>query len=279
MRALALAIVGAVLVADASGSGAARTRRGVGATYEDCSGVRRSGASWFYDWTADPAVCDDVESVPMVWCTGATGWEIGGNSEWVLGWNEPDVYSQCNLTPEEGVDHWVAMESSYPDRLLVSPAVLNLQWLIDWRAAFEASEGRAPRVDAVGVHCYWWGVEPELSAAFCQDQVDKAADLAANWGARGVWLTEFAHLCDPEEMDDYLDVMLPWLEEHPGVLRYAWFQLSYEGTEGWAFGPGCNTSLIDWETGDLTPAGRRYRVWNARYPAPKRKVWLPAVWR
>jgi hypothetical protein len=79
-----------------------------------------------------------------------------------------------------------------------------------------------------------------------------------------VWVTEFGHLpCWPDGNAgtvEFMQTMVTYYKEQPTITRWAWFQASYNGDEPWAFGPYCNTSLIDIDTGEMTPFGTEYQA-------------------
>jgi hypothetical protein len=84
------------------------TKRGISLAcgYEDMARLDREtqalGVSWLWNWQTDPPVFEGIESVPCVWSAAFIGRPLGGNSEWVIGFNEPDQWDQANLTPEAG---------------------------------------------------------------------------------------------------------------------------------------------------------------------------------
>lgn len=190
-----LALVGALLVFGLIKVDAQSPKAGVGSTYENCAGLRAVGTGWTYNWTKMPYVCDGIESVPMVWCDDVGG-ALGGDSEWLLGPNEPDVYDQCNKTTLEMVPIWREIEEAYADKLLVSPAVMWTLWLRGWRDAYVAEYGRLPRVDAVAVHCYTWTDNVAVAVDYCKQQVAGAYAL----GLGNVWITEWAWLGSDQGM-------------------------------------------------------------------------------
>lgn len=246
------------------------TLKGVGNTYNvDPTLV---GARWHYggtrspdvavQWSAFPGEWDGVESVPMTWAVRNMGQPVGGNSPYVLGPNECEFASQCNATPLEVAEAWALQETAYPDKRLVSPAVVNLEWLTQWWDASSALNGRPPRCNAVAFHCYagWTWQE---AANTCIARVGEAVSWAKERGIKEVWVTEFAYLpCWPDGVEGsilFMQAMIDYFESEPMVTRYAWFQMAYRGDEPWAFGGTCNTSLANVHTWELTPLGEAYR--------------------
>lgn len=261
-----LAVVVAALIlhlkADAQGP------KGVGATYtqsdnyEVCEAAQRMGVSWLYNWFESPPVCPGIESVPMVKSFDKVGVKLGGSSLYLLGPNEPDVFSQSWATPEEGAVGWRAMEEAYPNTLLVSPAVMNLPWLRNWYDSYTDTYTATMRIDALAFHCYVWA-DVESSLKHCQDQSRTAIVIADEWGGIPVWLTEWSYLGvwgQPYNYDDavlYMQLMRMWLASQPRIERQAHFELAVVGDEPWLIA-GIDSSLVSYHTGETTALGRAY---------------------
>jgi hypothetical protein len=109
----------------------------------------------------------------------------------------------------------------------------------------------------LAVHCY------QNSAEACEGLVRWYENKARAWGVPEVWVTEFSFFsCNGWGLDYALaeaGKFRAWLDAEPMVRRFAWFQARYKGNEPWSFGPECNTSLVNWTTGDLTVFGEAYR--------------------
>ena len=102
------------------------------------------GASWMYDWSATPPTAEyGIESVPMIGNADRVAYDLGGNSVWILGFNEPDLAVQSNITPEYAAQLWRQIETRYPQRKLVSPAVSDPDsgWLLRFRLAYYTEYG------------------------------------------------------------------------------------------------------------------------------------------
>lgn len=228
--------------------------QGVGATYANCE--RLAGHTWFYDWSTDPPDC--FGRVAMIWGRGDVGAEI--DTEWVMGFNEPGMPQQANIDPIEGAILWRQIEQDYPDKRLVSPSA-GLGWLTAWWAAYLDAYGQPPRVDAVGSHCCG-PYNAATAIAWCEANAGHVVAWAVDRGISEVWVTEFAHLpcwIDNADSIKFMQAMVTYYRKTPTITRWAWFQNSYHGDEPWAFGPDCNTSLVDIDTGERTALGEAYR--------------------
>lgn len=76
---------------------------------------------------------------------------------WVLGFNEPDLASQANMTVAQALALWPQLEAM--GNKLISPATAGSMsagsgWFFDFMNGVGASGGYTPRVDAIAVHSY-----------------------------------------------------------------------------------------------------------------------------
>jgi Glycosyl hydrolase catalytic core len=234
--------------------------RGLAFTSGDCADVLALEPAWTYNWWPAAQVCaPGIEAVPMVWGAANVGQLAGGSSPWLMGFNEPDLTSQANLTPTRAALLWRDVEELYSRYLLVSPAnshgdVLGWNgepWLVQFRTAYWARFGRWPRLDAIALHCY-------SDLPTCQAAVDVALDWAQEWGTQGVWLSEFGYSDCPlwggtAAAQRFMREMVAYCEAR-GV-RYAWFTNRLPGNHDSYMPPGCSTVLLDYETRALTPLG------------------------
>jgi hypothetical protein len=186
----------------------------------------------------------------------------GGNSHWLLGFNEPDAPGWARQTPQQGAVNWRQIEQWYPDRLLVSasPGAWDVfdghNWLRDFRNAYNTAYGQMPRIDALGVHVYF------LTATDAINRVEEAIRMSDAWGAQGVWVTEFgmpwgtcgSNSRELSEERKFLD----YLNSNPKVLRYSWFgsHVNLVPRPDWYPSDWCDLSLID--NGALTPLANVY---------------------
>jgi hypothetical protein len=198
----------------------------------------------------------------MIWGRAQMSAQVANDVEWVMGFNEPELSTQSNITPTLGAELWRQMEQDYPDKRLVSPSA-SLSWLSQWWNAYVGMYGQAPRVDAVGSHCYGaWSAATAISK--CQSDADQTVAWTQAHGVGEVWVTEFAHLPCWEGGEvgsiEFMQAMVAYYRQQPTITRWAWFQNAYHGTEPWSFGPDCNTSLVDIDTGQLTPMGEAYKA-------------------
>src|SRR6185437_12976196 len=95
----------------AAAPAATTAKKGVGAwAFSGATqALAESGASWYYTWSATPGVAEPagVQFVPMVWgsanVTASTLSQVKHEGPVLLGFNEPDMSSQSNLTPAQAL--------------------------------------------------------------------------------------------------------------------------------------------------------------------------------
>jgi RNA polymerase sigma factor (sigma-70 family) len=212
-------------------------RKGVGVwTFPGVSqALAASGAGWYHTWNTThdgirtPA---GAEFVPMIW--GAKNVDPASLARarnagtHLLGFNEPDLGGQANLTPEQALDLWPKLMST--GRILGSPAVAAGGadpggWLDRF---LTGARSRGYRVDFIAVH--WYGGDFRTAAAVRQLRSYLDA-VHARYGLP-IWLTEFA-LIDftagrfptAAEQAAFLTAATTMLDGLPYLRRYAWFGL------------------------------------------------------
>jgi len=227
-------------------------KKGIGLQYPHCEDLARTGASWSYNWYPQP----DCDGIPMIFQPGEYGIPLYGDKKHLLVFNELDQPKWYH-TPHEAAVAWHEIESMFPNRLLIGPAITHagFVWLREFHDTYVALYGRAPRWYALAIHCY------TNSFDSCRHVVQKAIDMADKWGIEGgVWVTEFAFGLAPEQGEETNDMddatrFIRWMEDHPRVARYAWFTNRTSGEEEWANGW---TTLFDYNTGEITVWGIWY---------------------
>jgi hypothetical protein len=248
--------------------------KGAGSTYNHYSALEALGGKWSYNWHHQPPSGEPwgIEIVPMIWSPSSIGKAIGGNSEWLMGFNEPGQGGQADITPIEGARAWRALENAYPDEKLVSPSCLDMRWLGEWYQRYIQLYHTPPRMDAIGVHWYFGGTYSlEGALASFKGQMVRADHYAASWKVPEVWVTEFAlYPCWAKTggMADAVTFLIEahnWLAVQPRISRSAWFQVDWknDGSEDdWAPDPalGCYAGLVDYYTAEVTPLGGAFRT-------------------
>ena len=201
-------------------------------------GLKTSGAAWCYDWAIRPAgvLPDGVEFVPMVWNEKSVNTDdlktARVNGKALLGFNEPDVKNQANMTVEQALTLWPQLEAT--GMRLGSPATsAGAASITGWfRDFMNGARTNGYRIDFVCVHHYAGNYAP--AAADLKRYLQGVYDLYK----KPVWLTEFALSnwktpATSSEQEAYIKEVVPMLESLPFVERYAWFALPpFQGDGG-----------------------------------------------
>lgn len=242
------------------------SRKGVGvSTFSGVStALAQSGAGWYYTWSVSNegvTAPSGVEFVPMIWGADSTGngslhrAQHSGAKE-LLGFNEPDLSSQSNMTVAQALDLWPKLMST--GLRLGSPAVASGAatpggWLDQFMTG-AAQQGY--RVDFITLH--WYG--GDFTTADAVSQLRSYLQAVYDRYHKPIWLTEFA-LIDfshgtrfPSEAQQaaFLTAATSMLDGLPYLERYAWFGLSAS-----ANGPSSGLYLPGPEA---TPVGRAFET-------------------
>jgi len=239
-------------------------KKGIGMTTKSStwsSNVSKTKSHWHYTWGTDLNFRepDNIEFVPMKWGKGEPSEDVlaslntlksEGKIHYLLGYNEPDGAEQANMTVQQAVDGWPTLESlGLP---LGSPACVNPTG--DWMKEFmQRVEDEGLRVDFVCVHSY--------GGVSAQSLLNKLEEVYNLYG-KPIWITEFAvadwnaatpqdNKYSPEQVLNFMQQVLPALEDLSYVHRYAWFPF------GQTSAPGTSSALWDAD-GNLTLPGEYY---------------------
>lgn len=157
-------------------------------------------------------------------------------SEWLLGFNEPNLSSQANMSPSYAASLWHKLEAT--GRKLVSPAMAmgnGIQWMDQFMAACKGC-----RIDAIAIHTY----ESNTGGT------DYWVGQFAKYG-KPVWVTEIAQP-NAHDCGSYAKTTVQSFERNSKVGRYAWFMNRGNG------GNLAACSLVN-SDGSLTGTGYNYK--------------------
>jgi len=216
---------------------------------------------WYYNWRPFQKIAPvpGVEFVPMFWGAMDVIPEHldavrQSHATHVLGFNEPDMSSQSNLTPEECLASWPKLMDL--KQLLGSPAPATASWLDKF---MPEAQRRGLRVDFICLHKY-----PDISDPSALDQIEEMLENAYRKFSLPVWFTECGaadvtawHQAQlkkptPEMAHEFMKKLLPMLERLPFVERYAWF--TDRAADEYKLG-----SIFDPDAHRLTKIGEIYR--------------------
>ena len=204
--------------------------------------LAESGASWYYTWSAAPGVSSPpgVQFVPMMWgaadVTPGTLSRVRQEGHYLLGFNEPDMASQSNMTPAQALSLWPQLMAT--GMQLGSPAVADDGatpggWLDQFMSGAAA---RRYRVNFITLH--WYGSDFATGPAVSQLQSYLQAVYARYH--LPIWLTEFAlanfggspATPTPQQQAAFVTAATAMLQRLSYVQRYAWFGLEATPTDG-----------------------------------------------
>lgn len=261
MRKTTLLLIAFLLMGALPSHAAASAKKGVNAADDPGpAGVALSalGARWYYTWASDRrGIQSSAEFVPMIWGAGSvTDAELNAaraNGTQLLGFNEPDMPGQANMSVERALDLWPRLQGT--GLRLGAPAVayggdVAGGWLDRFMAGARA---RNLRVDFIPIH--WYG--QDFSSAATGHLEGYLRNVHARYG-KPIWLTEYA-LIDwrsgravyptEQQQNAFITASTRMLDGLSFVERYAWFTLS------------TRTSPTGLSTGtSLTSAGHTYRT-------------------
>jgi RNA polymerase sigma factor (sigma-70 family) len=222
----------------------ASAKKGVGAwSFSGATqALAESGASWYYTWSATPGVTGPPgpQFVPMIWgsadVTASTLSQVKQEGPDLLGFNEPDMSSQSNMTPAQALSLWPQLMAT--GMQLGSPAVADGGatpggWLDQFMSGARA---RGYRVNFITLH--WYGADFDTAAAVSQLQSYLQAVYARYH--LPIWLTEFAlanfgaspQTPTPQQQAAFVTAAAGMLQGLSFVQRYAWFGLQATSTDG-----------------------------------------------
>ncbi|HEV7655131.1 MAG TPA: glycoside hydrolase family protein [Mycobacteriales bacterium] len=224
--------------------------------------LRDSGVSWFYDWGPDDkgVTVPGVEFVPMIWGSAdtdaATIARAKASGSTLLGFNEPDLAGQAQLSVDTALSLWPTLQAT--GMRLGAPAVAyGGDTAGGWLDRFmTGAAAKGYRVDFIPLH--WYGGDFRAGPATDQLKAYVAAVYARYH--KPIWITEYALMNfgggakypTAGVESAFVASSTAMLRGLSYVERYAWFSLSTpdEGGDG--------TGLYR-PDGTRTPAGDTYR--------------------
>ncbi|KAH8925923.1 glycoside hydrolase family 128 protein, partial [Atractiella rhizophila] len=190
--------------------------------------------------------------IPMIWndAPPLAEWQanvekaIAAGATHLLAFNEPDLAEQANMDVDRAVTAWRKYMQPYAGRVkLVSPAVTNggpptgKDWLDRFLAACTGCT-----IDVIAFHIY----DQAWNVGYFQGYIN---DTVTHYAPRKCWMTEWAGWgATPADTTTFLNTMIPWLEDLPGLERYAYFG-AFKGI------------LLD-DNGNLNQGGQTYNSLN-----------------
>lgn len=263
--------------------------------------LKQMNLSWYYNWDSQPfssIVDEKVSHAPMIWGKGNQKDENGNaltdedgqllktpmeeykesvisqvtkvdsNSKYMLGFNEPDLEAQANMSVQEALELWPLMQKD--GRRMVSPVSKNPNgpsaWLTEFMDAVDSDESL--NCDSVALHYY----NSYPSKKLAEDTL-RVVDATYEKYGKPIWVTEisimghnkkytdysYENLEARKKIEEYLTLVVEGLEAREYVERYAWFPYNINSDndiDGVKYSGA--TAMFDYETGGLTDLGVLY---------------------
>lgn len=188
-----------------------------------------SQVNWAYNWDSqmnDPFP-DYLEFIPMLWSAEedhTSVWfdnaqiALDAGSGHLLAFNEPDNPAQSNMDPGYAAQMYMQYMMPFVGKAaLGAPAVCNGPAGITWITSFlSACESLGCQIDFVPFHWY----DDASNVQYFYDYFGDAMKAAQG---RQVWITEFEAYGSPQDQINFMNTILPWLDQEDQIYRYAWF--------------------------------------------------------
>ena len=235
---------------------------------EDCR-LLGPGISWSYNWGASNS--DDkatefkkyeIDFCPMAWNANPNSLNqirqyVAKHPEckYLLGYNEPNLTDQADMTPAEAAQHWPEVEALAEELglQLIAPAMNygTLQGYGDpvvWLDEFFNLIGGTDKIAGLSIHWY-----SNADGTDMKGYVEKFLKYG-----KPIWVTEFCGTGKNESTQmNYMCNAAGYLEACPEVFRYSWFMPRGSGA-GW----GANATVFNLLEGGvqsyLTDLGKVY---------------------
>ncbi|KAF2102108.1 hypothetical protein NA57DRAFT_35512, partial [Rhizodiscina lignyota] len=190
--------------------------------------------SWAYDWgSSDSGLnSEDFEFAPLLWGTDSdftSSWSanakdaISKGSEHLLCFNEPDLSTQSNLSPDDAAEGFKTYMMPFANSgvQLGSPAVTNggAPMGLTWMGNFLDSCGDDCQVDFICLHWY----DSYSNVAYFKSYLEGAW----NQFKKPLWITEFGTTDGTDDqIASFLEEVLPWMDSQDYIQKYAFFMAS-----------------------------------------------------
>lgn len=223
---------------------ASGAKKGVGVwTFGGVSqALAASGANWYYTWSTQHSGITTPSSgsfVPMIWgaksVTDSSLAQARQYGPYLLGFNEPDMAQQSNMTVEQALQLWPKLMAA--GKILGSPAVAyGGDTAGGWLDRFmSGAEAKGYRVDFITLH--WYGGDFRTPQAVEQLKSYLAAVYARYH--KPIWLTEYAlidfsqgtRFPSAQQQADFVTASTKALDGLSYVRRYAWFGLGADASK------------------------------------------------
>lgn len=242
-------------------------KKGLGARKNACIDAEVLRTTWYLNWRVYPdSTCEGVDGnfVPriskaddMARLTQAIANANG--SGWLIGFTEPNLSNQSNLSPQQGAIYWRQIENAADSASIKlvspSPSQHGPGWLWDMVVAYENIYGTKPHFDAIGWNIY--KSNPNDIKTYLTARRNEA--LARGYNVP-IWVLEYGGNCQGSLSSNrsVMAAVTPWFDSTSWIGRYAWFANRLDDFDGNSW-RGC--SLINTSSGVPTSLGNLYSIY------------------
>ncbi len=212
-------------------------KRGVSYSFSILDDVKllAPAVSWYYNWGPDISTSlntlsseSKIDFIPMAWNGNFDSNRIRSfknlhpECEYLLGFNEPNLTDQANMTPTVAAQKWVAFATLAKElnMKVISPAMNYgtlanygdpIVWLDEFFTLVPLSS-----IDGIAIHCYMGNASAMASYVKRFKKYGKP-----------IWLTEFCawdkSITSVANQMYYMSEAVNYLECNTDIARYAWF--------------------------------------------------------
>jgi hypothetical protein len=243
--AASVVVSSAAASATPTGSGNSYTGSKRGLAYNEAALCKTFGSKFGFGYNWGQVENNDIGTNFIPMCHGP---DKGSSEEWlgnvdkavkkgskaVMGFNEPDIAAQANLSPAAACSAWKEymnpIASAHPEVTIIGPSVTNgpdnggaggapmgLQWLSQFHESCPDAV-----VHATNIHFY--DIYESATIDRFKAQVEKAADLYG----KPVWVTEFGlnpGSASEEQAASFLKEAMAYLDASDKCQGYSWFMV------------------------------------------------------
>ncbi|GIZ48435.1 hypothetical protein CKM354_001149500 [Cercospora kikuchii] len=228
-----------------SGSGSGKR----GLAYNDASLTKCFEGSreitWAYNWgSSSDGLSSDFMFIPTLWGDGTeftSKWSdnaqaaIDSGSSHLFSFNEPDHDAQANMACGTAATAYKEYMNPFKGKAqLCAPSVTNgggqmgLTWLKDF-----LSQCTDCQIDCLNIHWY----DSASNVEYFKKHIQDAAALAPG---KPIYVSEFGATGSDEEISQFLQEVMPWMDSNSDVAGYAYFMTAsgqlVTGTEPSTYG-------------------------------------------
>lgn len=272
--------------------------------------LKKMNMAWYYNWKAEAFNDhrdDQVEHVPMIWGRNQDDPNgtvndnlykyikeqcdlVSKDANYVLGYNEPDLPAQANMSVVQAQEGWKSIEKL--GKRTVSPAISNPNgtysaWLTPFLKGGEVYSNGV-QVTVEGISCDCVAIHTYISQRSV-GQVVNAVKKVHELYNKPVWVTEmgifgskaygdkfdysYEKEGENEKTGAFIKEVCAQLDELDYVERYAWFPYDIHSAndidDNDASG---STALFDYKSGKLTENGFLYATLGLPEDYPQTKL-------